>query len=54
MMRETSHARALFEQFIEDNQIYEGQISSSPGHFRKDLMIPILTKIRNLERERDE
>jgi len=53
-MKETTHARALFAQFIKDNEIYSGQISSSLGHFRKDLMIPILEMIKMLEKKADE
>jgi len=53
-MRETAKARILFDSFIEQNEIYAGQISSSLGHFRKDLMIPILVMVKELEKKADE
>lgn len=53
-MIETTKSRTLFDRFIEENEIYDGQISSSLGHFRNDLMIPILQKIKELEKKANE
>ena len=53
-MREATKARTLFDQFIEQNQCYEGQISSSVGKFRRDLIIPIIRLIQELEKKADE
>ena len=53
-MRETTDARTAFDKFIEQNEIYAGQISCSLRHFREDLMTPILTRMKKLEKKADE
>jgi len=53
-MRDIVKARALFDKFIKNHEIYTGQINCSLKYFRRDLMIPILTKIKELENKTDE
>ena len=53
-MRETTKARAFFEQFIEKNECWDGQICISVKTFRKELMIPTLNRMKELEKKTDE
>jgi len=52
--RPTAAARRRFENFIKLNECYESQICISTIAFRKELMIPILKLIKDLEKEKDE
>jgi len=47
-------ARNLFEDFIKLNECYESQICIGTLGFRKELMIPILDLIKNLEKKVNE
>jgi len=53
-MRETTKQRASFEQFIENHECYDGQICISTKTFRRELMIPTLNKMKELEKKADE
>lgn len=53
-MRETTKARAAFEEFIKKNECYDGQICISTSSFRRELMIPTLNRMKELEKKADE
>ena len=53
-MRETTKLRTFFEEFIKKNECDDGQICSTVKKFRRDLMIPIIKMIQELEKKADE
>lgn len=53
-MRETTKARALFESFINKYEAYDEQICVCTNTFRRNLMIPILIRMKELEKKTDE
>ena len=50
----TWKARELFNEYVKNNQCYDGQISTTVQKFRRELMIPILNMIKELEKKADE
>lgn len=54
IIRETAHARAIFDRFIKKHECYGGQICIATPTFRRELMIPILKKMKDLEEKADE
>jgi len=53
-LAKTWKARELFNEYVKNNQCYDGQLSSTVHLFRKKLMIPILNIIKELEKKADE
>lgn len=53
-MRETTKTRALFDRFVSKFEAYEGQICVCTATFRRELMIPVLLKMKELERKTNE
>lgn len=53
-MRETTKAKILFDNFIKKHESWENQLSCYTNTFRRELMIPILIKMKELERKADE
>lgn len=53
-LMKTWKARELFDEYIKNNQCWEGQISTTVQKFRRTLMIPILNMIKEMEKELNE
>jgi len=53
-MRETTKLRTFFEEFIKKNECDDGQICVCTATFRRELMIPTLIRMKELEKKADE